>query len=121
MPPPPAKVRRGDAVEGGGGASSAVASSSTGASTLSEMPFLALNGIPGASTHKIIFSFEEKELYFFEPFGGTSAANSSINNAFRKYLKRSGDEEAAGRLCWNVDVAAVDVKLQSDGHNCGVW
>ena len=45
MPPPPAKVRRGDAVEGGGGASSAVASSSTGASTLSEMPFLALNGL----------------------------------------------------------------------------
>lgn len=50
MPPPPAKARRGDAVEGDGGASSAAASSSTGASTLSEMPFLALNGIPGAST-----------------------------------------------------------------------
>ena len=62
--------------------------------------------------HKLIFSFEEKVLYYWEPYGSRLRASSPFMTAFETHVASLGQG-------WRF--VSIEVKFQTDGWNCGVW
>ena len=72
------------------------------------------NYVADAHWRKLIVSFEESRVYYFEPFGGrlSERRNAELLRSFELNLKATDD-------AWELE--SIDIKLQSDGSSCGVW
>ena len=64
--------------------------------------------------HKLIVSFEERVVYYSEPYGG---ALSSWD--FGKHIEHAFAGTLGTLDGWRLK--SIEVKLQTDGCNCGVW
>ena len=51
-------------------------------------------------------------VYYFEPYGGKLRASNKISKEFESTL---GARDEGWRL------ESIEIKLQTDGHSCGVW
>ena len=61
---------------------------------------------------KLIIFVQEKRVYYHEPYGGRVGVRNEICIAF---------ERALGRLNAGWSFESITIKVQTDGHNCGVW
>ena len=61
--------------------------------------------------HALILAFKSKVLFYYEPYGTTlQSPQSPIMRQFKRHLEPHG---------WTL--TSLRVRLQSDGHSCGIW
>jgi hypothetical protein len=70
------------------------------------------SAVSEAHWRKLIISFQDKVVWYVEPFGSRLRAGHAIIKSF---------DETLGAIADDWCFLSIEVRMQSDGCSCGIW